>query len=606
MSTLELMVGVLFGVWIAGILLSQFFRRATGLIYALPSFIALVISINIAWLTNQTGVQTIGWNWFTIGNTDINLIFEFNTLTIPLMIIVSAISFLVHAYSTAYMKNDAAKPRFFATLGLFTFSMLGLTLSGNLLQLFMFWESVGLCSYLLIGFYRSKTEASAAATKAMIMNKIGDAGFLIALMILWAMAGTLSIESLTANTITEEWRTLIGTAILIAVLAKSAQFPFHTWLPDAMAGPTPVSALIHSATMVAAGVFLLARLQFLFTPLTLQVLTILGGITALIGGLNAIRENDLKRFLAWSTLSQLGLMVMVAGSGAFHASFVHLLSHAIFKAGLFLAVGVFIQHYRIKTFNESSPATTTLKVMVIVLTAALMGMPLTIGFLSKEALISSTQSPMVGISIYVLNFVTAFYCARLLHFIRSARSIEKQLAIPLPMLIAVTALATASLWIFYSLSPLHSDNINQIFQLTSPSFSASLLSVVVIFFGLASASGFIRQGKLTAIQKGIPSIPFDQLLKVIFVKPALVLSDFAARTDVQIDRGIHAVAYTKVAFAHVVAWTDKYFVDVLPHGVAWLSKAIGNLFRKLVTGKIQDYIWWTVAAIILMLIITLN
>jgi NADH-quinone oxidoreductase subunit L len=454
---MSLMIILLFGVWILGATLCYVSKNIKwqGLAFILPSLIGLYISINIASLSSQTGLASLAFDWFTIGNQSINLIFEFNSYTVPLMIMVSSISFLVHVYSLRYMQNDPSKPRFFATLALFTFSMLGLTLSGNLLQLFVFWELVGLCSYLLIGFYRNTVESGRASTKALIINKIGDAGFLIALMILWSAAGTLDIETLSSVSLSDEWRTLIGTAILIAALAKSAQFPFHTWLTDAMVGPSPVSALIHSATMVAAGIFLLVRLEFLLTPFTLQLATIAGAATAFIGGLNALREKDLKRFLAWSTLSQLGLMVIVAGSGAFNAAFIHLLSHGIFKAGLFLAAGILIQHYHIKSITEDSAntPTTLLRILVTILTLALMGMPLTIGFLSKEIMLASVQSPIISLMVLVLSFITALYSARLLMFIRIGKPSEHAPATPLPMLLVVTLLAVSSLWIFYSWSP---------------------------------------------------------------------------------------------------------------------------------------------------------
>jgi NADH-quinone oxidoreductase subunit L len=604
------MIILLLGVWILGAALCYVSKNLKwqGIAFILPALIGLYISINIAWLSSQTGLASLAWDWFTIGDQSISLIFEFNAYTVPLMVMVSSISFLVHVYSLRYMRNDASKPRFFATLALFTFSMLGLTLSGNLLQLFVFWELVGLCSYLLIGFYRATAESGQASTKALIINKIGDSGFLIALMILWSVAGTLNIETLSTVALSDEWRTLIGTAILIAALAKSAQFPFHTWLTDAMVGPSPVSALIHSATMVAAGVFLLVRLEFLFTSLTLQLAIIAGAATAFFGGFNALREKDLKRFLAWSTLSQLGLMVMVAGSGAFNAAFIHLLSHGIFKAGLFLAAGILIQHYHIKSITEHSvkTPTTLLRILVTVLTLALMGMPLTIGFLSKEIMLASVQSPITGLIILTMSLITALYGARLLMFVRLGKASDPAPAIPLPMLLIVMLLGVGSLWIFYSWSPLSTPAINQIFQFSEPSNTMTLFSFGVIFFGMAAGVGFIRQGKMASLQKLIPVLPYDQWLKLFFVKPVLALSQITTRTDEQIDRGIHVIAYIQVGLSLFIGWIDRNIVDGFGHAVAWISKAIGNLFRTLVTGKIQDYIWWTVIALVVLLVIIIN
>lgn len=604
------MIILLFSVWILGAILCYAFKnsRIRNVAFITPSLVSLIITINIAWQSLSTGISTIKWDWFTIGITSIDLIFEFNKYTVPLLVLVSAISFLVHVYSISYMKNDGSKPRFFATLGLFTFSMIGLTLSGNLLQLFIFWELVGLCSYLLIGFYRGNPEAGQASTKALIINKIGDVGFLIALMIIWAVAGTLTIEGLSTTNLSKEWRTLIGTAILVAVLAKSAQFPFHSWLPDAMAGPTPVSALIHSATMVAAGVFLLARVQFIFTPFTLQLTAILGFVTALIGGVNAIREADLKRFLAWSTLSQLGLMVMVTGTGAFSGAFVHLLSHAIFKVGLFLAVGILIQHYHVKSLNDdrSLISSKALKVMVIVLTLSLMGMPITIGFLSKEIMLGAISSPIFSMVFMFMSFITAFYSSRLLMFIRPTGNAQETKSLPLSMLSVVSLMAIASLWIFYSWSPLSTPAINQIFLLPNSSNNITLLSIGVIFFGMAAGVGFIRQGKMATIEKLIPVLPYDQWLKLLFIKPVLALALITTRADKQIDRSIHVIAYVQVGFSLFMGWIDRNIVDGFGHAVAWISKAVGSLFRTLVTGKIQDYIWWTVITLVVLLVIIIN
>jgi NADH-quinone oxidoreductase subunit L len=608
---MSLMIALLFGVWIVGGMLGYAFKNVSlrNVFFVLPPLVSLFIVITIAVTSSSTGLTSMRWAWFSIGHTSIDLVFEFNILTVPLLVLVNAISFLVHLYSLAYMKNDGSKPRFFATLGLFTFSMISLTLSGNLLQLFVFWELVGLCSYLLIGFYRNHPDANRASTKALIINKIGDVGFLIALMMLWTAAGTLNIETLSTSNLSAEWRTLIGTALLVAVLAKSAQFPFHSWLPDAMVGPTPVSALIHSATMVAAGVFLLVRLQFLFTPFTLQLAAILGLATALIGGINAIRETDLKRFLAWSTLSQLGLMVMVVGTGAFHGAFVHLLSHAIFKAGLFLAAGILIQHYHVKSLQDDRALISSrmLKVLVIVLTLSLMGMPLTIGFLSKEIMLGVISSPGFILAFLVMSFLTAFYCSRLLMFIRPIGDSQNEAkSIPWPMFSVVSLLALATLWIFYSASPVTATAINNIFKLETPSTRITLYSLGTIFFGVAAGVGFIRQGKMKSLETSIPFIPYSQWLTALFVRPVLALSQITTRTDVQIDKAIHAIAYLKVAFAHFIAWIDQTIVDGFVHGLAFLAKAFGNLFRRLVTGKIQDYIWWTVIALVVLLIIIIN
>ena len=601
---MSILVALLLLSWIGGIIGCYTIKNPVTqrVLFIVPALLSLCAAIGIAWLIFPNEPTSLIWKWFNIGNTVIYLTFEFNKYTIPLMVLVCSISFLVHLYSIDYMKHDASKTRFFATLAVFTFAMLGLTISGNLLQLFMFWELVGLCSYLLIGFYRDSTKANHASMKALIINKVGDAGFLLALMALWATTQTFEINQLSTNIVGNQWQTFIGIAILIAACAKSAQFPFHTWLPDAMIGPTPVSALIHSATMVAAGVFLLVRLQFLFTPFVLQAITVVGAATALIGGINAIRENDLKRFLAWSTLSQLGLMFLVVGNSASNAAFIHLLSHAVFKAGLFLVAGVLIQHYNLKYLNEQGATSKVFRILTFMLVLSLVGMPFTIGFLSKEAMLA-TVGPGSNTFILALSFITAFYSTRLLMFVQAPSKSNNGPAIPLPLLVSVLVLALASVWIFYARSPLSADWTTDVFHLSAPSTTVTWLSVGVTFFGMAIAIVLIKQGKMVAIQKLIPIVAFDTWLKFLLVKPVLELSQGAARTDHQIDRGIHLAVYIKVSIAFLVSWIDQYVVDGFVQTLVWISKSTGNIFRKLVTGKIQDYIWWTVIGLILVIIV---
>ena len=312
-------------------------------ISSLSSALTLALAAIIAIDYDASATNTIYWKWISLGGDSIDLVFDYSNVTLPLLLIVTFISFLVQVYSIGFFLWDAHQSRYFATLGFFTFSMIALTLSGNLLQLFVFWELVGMSSYLLISFYRNKPEAAKAGTKALIMNKIGDAGFIVALMVIYFISGNLDISNISTTTIPANYKILIGVGLLLAAFSKSAQFPFHSWLPDAMEGPTPVSALIHSATMVATGVFLLVRLQFLLTSELLQLVAAIGATTAILGGINALRESDLKKLLAWSTISQLGLMMMVIGNSGFESAYVHLLSHAIFKAGLFLTVEIMLR-----------------------------------------------------------------------------------------------------------------------------------------------------------------------------------------------------------------------------------------------------------------------
>lgn len=586
------MVASLFGVWLIGAVLAFLFPRQK-IFFWLPSLGGVVISLLIAWNSMHTGQVTVGWKWFTLGTKEINFIFEFDSLTLPMLLLVTGISFFVHVFALGYTRQEPKQARFFATLGVFTMAMVGLILSANMLVFFVFWELVGLCSFLLIGFYREKPEAAQASFKALIINKFGDVAFLIALGLLWMRLGSFDLESMRDAKALTPW---IGAAFLVAALAKSAQFPFHSWLPDAMVGPTPVSALIHSATMVAAGVFLLARVEFLLASQVLQVSMILGGFTALMAGYQAFRESDLKKFLAWSTVSQLGLMFLVVGLGLSEAAFVHLLAHAIFKAGLFLAVGVLIQHYHPKTLSSENPLALprNFKIAVLWLCCALAGVPFTIGFLSKETLLSAVNTPAGLILIVLINFVTAVYAVRLMIFV-NGKGTAKAEAVPAILLVPVMAMALASLWLFYSWSPLGFTALPTEWKLPGASVKISLLSIGIVLAGLAGGFWLHKAHGFEKLRNLLPSLSVDPALRAVFINPVLAISRITTQVDGWIDQVLHGLVYAKVLLAHFVGWTDKYLVDGLAHVPAKLSFAGGAMFRYVIKGNIQQYLWWTFA-----------
>ena len=262
--------------------------------------------------------------WFLIGDHTFSAGVFVNILSATMLLVVTFISFLVHLYSIGYMAGDASLRKYFAMLGLFTFSMLAIVLADNLLLLFVGWELVGFSSYMLIGHWKEKPEAARAAKKAFMLNRIGDAGFLVGLMILWTNHGSFDISGLSSMDHFSSWQTAASLCLFCGVIGKSAQFPLLTWLPDAMEGPTPVSALIHAATMVAAGVYLMIRIFPFFTPTSLDVVSVIGIITALVGACAAIGQYDIKKILAYSTISQLGLMVTAVGAATPDAAFIHL------------------------------------------------------------------------------------------------------------------------------------------------------------------------------------------------------------------------------------------------------------------------------------------
>jgi NADH-quinone oxidoreductase subunit L len=346
----------------------------------------------------------------------------------------------VHLYSSGYMAADSALKRYFAMLGFFTFAMLGLVLADNLLLIFVFWELVGFSSYLLIGHWTEQPGVATAATKAFVINRIGDIGFLAGLFIIWSNTGTFSIAELSGGTEIFSWQSSATLCLLWGAIGKSAQFPLFTWLPDAMAGPTPVSALIHAATMVAAGVFLLARTYFLFTPEVLLIVTAVGTVTALAGGLAALGQYDIKKILAYSTISQLGLMVIAIGVGSTNAFMLHLFTHAFFKAGLFLAAGSVI--HTLEQARHSTNDTINIQdirhlgglkkflpitfIVFVICGASLAGIPLFSGFLSKEAIISQTLNWagedfswrwIIPGAIFLSSLLTALYVFRLIWYV---------------------------------------------------------------------------------------------------------------------------------------------------------------------------------------------
>ncbi len=289
-------------------------------------------------------VTEVSRTWLSSGPLQIDFGLRLDALSLMMLLVVTGVGGAIHIYSVGYMREDRSFSRFFAKLSLFTFSMLGIVLANNFIEMFIFWELVGVSSYLLIGFWYEKPSAADAAKKAFIVNRLGDFGFLLGILMVWGVLGSLNFStlqnSLAANPAAlGTGATLAGLLVFCGAVGKSAQFPLHVWLPDAMEGPTPVSALIHAATMVAAGVYMLCRVLFVLNDQALHVIACIGGFTALLAALIAIQQNDIKRIIAYSTLSQLGYMVMAVGLNGPTAAMFHLTTHAFFKALLFLSAG---------------------------------------------------------------------------------------------------------------------------------------------------------------------------------------------------------------------------------------------------------------------------
>jgi NADH-quinone oxidoreductase subunit L len=421
------------------------------------------------------------YTWLTSGSLDVHIGLTVDRLTAVMLLLVTTVSTLVHVYTIGYMQGDPGYARFFSYIALFTFSMLMLVLADNFLQLFVFWEAVGLCSYLLIGHWYERPSAVSAATKAFIVNRVGDFGFILGLLLVFTTFGSLEYTTVFAKVGQEAGQVLnvlellggnlevsaltaICLLLFMGAVGKSAQVPLHVWLPDAMEGPTPISALIHAATMVTAGVFMVARLAPLYnaSPVAMSVVAVVGAITMVIGATIALTQTDIKRVVAYSTMSQLGYMIMACGLGTYAAGIYHLLTHGAFKALLFLGCGsvIIALHHeqdmrRMGGLKDRLPITYW---TFVVGSLALAGFPLTAGFFSKDdILVSAWTAGPLGQVLTVFGLLTAlltaFYSFRLVFVVfwgasrmdarHAAHVHEPSLTMTLPLLIlAVLSVAT--------------------------------------------------------------------------------------------------------------------------------------------------------------------
>jgi len=519
------------------------------------------------------------------------------------MLIVTSIGLLVHVFSLGYMKEDEAKIRFFGSLSLFMFSMTGIVLAGNLIMMFIFWELVGLSSYLLIGHWFEKASAAEASKKAFLTNRIGDFGFMIGILMLFtANFGDVSFTGLKESfasgplhQVAASQTTFMAMAALclfMGAVGKSAQFPLHVWLPDAMEGPTPVSALIHAATMVAAGVFMLVRCAFVIeaSPNAAEIIAWIGGITAILAALMATQQSDIKRVLAYSTLSQLGYMVMAVGllamqvgghnheAGPGHPAMFHLYTHAFFKAMLFLGSGAVIyachheqDMWKMGGLMKHMPVTF---VTFAIGTASLMGVPfITSGFWSKEAILGLAfevkgGSPLFWIGV-VTAMLTAFYMTRLfvVAFLGKPRTDSAHHAVEAPIIMVLPLLILALLTI---VSPWHW--ATSLFEAMEPHHAQPHSTVMIASIGaliLGTGAGFfLYKGKdkdPLNIKLFANKFYFDEIYAVI-VK---VLQD---------------------AVAWIVAGLERLVVDgIMARLPAYLAARVGSAARVLQGGHLQGY-----------------
>lgn len=486
----------------------------------------LTLLVGITYLDSGQPYHQVLWTWISVGNFSPDIAFYLDGLTLVMMSVITGVGFLIHLFSTEFMEDDRSLSRYFAYLNMFVFAMLILVMADNLLLLYLGWEGVGACSYLLVGFWYQNPENGAAARKAFVVTRVGDAAMALGLFLLFTELGTLDIQPL-AEAAKDQWQvgdTLPVVACLLLLggaVGKSAQLPLHTWLPDAMAGPTPVSALIHAATMVTAGVYLIARTHelFLLAPPAMLAVALVGLVTSLMAAFTALAQHDIKRILAYSTISQIGYMFLALGVGAWAAGIFHLVTHAFFKALLFLAAGAVIHclHHEHNIFNMGGLRTRLPVVFwsFLIGSAALAALPFTSGFFSKDLiLLQAYELPGAGPWLWAGGLLgallTAIYSFRLVFvvFFGEAKMEPDKLpglrmAVPLSLLCALSIIGGWFALPLASVFPSGGDH--------HPSHLIEGISIAVPLIGLAIAYLIFLGGQLKV--DGLVNSGMGQTLK---------------------------------------------------------------------------------------------
>lgn len=592
------------------------------------------------------------WSWFSMGTLHMTSGMVLSSFTTSMLVVVTAIALMVHLYSMEYMKDRRNHSKYFPYLALFISAMIGIILSDSLFNIFIFWELVGLASYLLIGFWYQKKEAAAAAKKAFLYNKAADTAFVIALGLIFTYYGTTELTLLRTLISSSSILVPTGIAISIAVLlvlstfGKSAQFPFYVWLPDAMEGPTPVSALLHAATMVAAGILVLIKCDFLLVEQMRWVLVWTGAITALLAAIQAIRCYDSKKILAFSTVSQIGYMMMAIGTGNTSAAYFHLGTHAFFKAGLFLSVGAVIHtmhHIQQNSFkNKIYLEVDTLDIRLmggfrktmpiafyayVACYAALIGIPFFTGFLSKETILASllqnpTYSIPFGMALTTVG-ITAYYMTRQLYWMflgdfrlaalypsckEEQRKIkENHWLINIPLIV----LACTTLSFFVSFHPFHASDIHWMkaplpIVEGSTSIYVPIASISITLIGVLLAWNMASKEQLynwkqywfwSFVQQ---NYGIEKAVQFVFITPSFLIARGLTYLDKIIDMWVNAQAYLAVLLAHIVYAIDRFLIEGVLKGIVFLIRIVGSSFRSLIQGQVQSYISTTLIVLALM------
>jgi NADH-quinone oxidoreductase subunit L len=599
-------------------------KNSVGFIGSAAVFASFVLSVAIfIALGNdaQKSHEIFLFDWISAGKLNIPLSFLVDPLSSIMLLIITGVGFLIHVYSAGYMHEDAGFGKFFSYLNLFIFFMLILVLGSNYIVMFIGWEGVGLCSYLLIGFWYTNINYAGAAKKAFVMNRIGDLGFLIAVFLIFHTFGSVEFKAVfpqAAKLVSGETSVILITLCLfIGACGKSAQLPLFTWLPDAMAGPTPVSALIHAATMVTAGVYMIARSNVLFdlAPVIQQLIAIIGLATALLGAIIALSQTDIKKVLAYSTVSQLGYMFLGLGVGAYNGAFFHVITHAFFKALLFLAAGSVIHamHHQqdmrhMGGLRKKLPVTF---LTMLIGTIAIAGLPPFSGFFSKDEILAHVfeYNKVMWVIGVLTAFLTAFYMFRMLFLTfysdyRGAHHEEehihespKSMTIPLIVLAVLSAIGGiigipeslgGTHWLSQWLSPV----INHHSAAPDHATEYMLMGITVvgvIISILVAYNRYIKQahvplpdaGHRSALAKlSYNKFYFDEIYDAIIRKPLDLLSGF---------------------FYRIV---DTKIIDGIVNGLGWSATEASKGLRLVQSGNVGFYIFMMVVGIISLLLYT--
>jgi NADH-quinone oxidoreductase subunit L len=563
-------------------------RLSIGAVLAGFALTVLFIAMNGLHLATELKVT-----WLQIGPLQIDLGLRLDPLSLLMLLVVTGVAGAIHVYSLGYLREDPGQSHYFAGLSLFTFSMLGIVLANNFLMLFVCWELVGVSSYLLIGFWFEKPSAADAAKKAFLTNRLGDFGFLLGILLVWATLGSLHFGTVEASLkqtpgALGTMATVAGLLIFCGAMGKSAQFPLHVWLPDAMEGPTPVSALIHAATMVAAGVYLLCRVFFLLDLPESQALTVIawiGGSTALLAALMATQQDDIKRILAYSTLSQLGYMVMAVGVAAPTPAMYHLTTHACFKALLFLGAGSVIcaLHHEQNIWKMGGllwrmPVT---GVTFLLATLALCGVPPFSGFFSKDEILAATLSgphgnPLLFALAVGVALLTTFYMFRLVIVAilgmpraeTAGHAKESPLVMTLPLLVLVVPTVLAGFW---SIPHAYGGQLGHpTLAHTALAMTASLLAVVIGLWLAIRLYGGAKADPLPA--------KLGQL--AVLLRQRFYFDELYQATVIRWNDGLAAVADL----------LDRWVIaGVAVRGVHGTTELVGRALRLAQSGNLHTY-----------------